>query len=127
MEQDNTNDSVPIAQGGGSLDLTTDADRALVHKAMVRWPKRWRGLSESFKERCVRDLEWAAEQARLANDPLEGAKVLTSVAKVAVQMEAQQQADEHLADKNARLDAGLATERLAVAPELRVQGLPDDD
>ena len=94
---------------------------------MVRWPKRWRGLSESFKERCVRDLEWAAEQARLANDPLEGAKVLTSVAKVAVQMEAQQQADEHLADKNARLDAGLATERLAVAPELRVQGLPDDD
>jgi len=77
---------------------------------MTRWPNRWRGLTDSFKERVVRDLEWAAEQARMADDPIAGAKVMASVAKTVVAMEGQQQADDHLADKNARLDAGKPTE-----------------
>lgn len=95
---------------GGAIDVTTLKDQGLVRRAMKEWPRRWRGLSDSFKERCVRDLEWAAEQARMASDPLEGAKVLASVTKTVVAMEAQQQADDHLADKNARLDAGKPTE-----------------
>jgi hypothetical protein len=48
---------------------------------------------------------------------------MSSVVKTAVQMEAQQQADDHLADKNSRLDDGKATERVAMVPTVTYRGL----
>jgi hypothetical protein len=128
MSNQNSGESLPTPSlSGGAIDATNPKDQALIRNAIKEWPKRWRGLTDSFKERCVRDMEWAAEQARLAPDPLEGAKVLTSIAKTVVAMEGQQQADDHLADKNSRLDSGLATERISVAPVITLRGLPDDD
>ncbi len=53
-------------------------------------------------------------------EPLDGPADANAVRAAAVltQMTAQNQADDHLADKNARLDAGQATERLSLEPVL---------
>jgi hypothetical protein len=48
-----------------------------------------------------------------------------AAARVLVAMEAQNQADDHLDDKNARLDAGKATENTVTEVKVRVPGLND--
>jgi hypothetical protein len=126
MSNENRGESLAAPNlSGGAIDATNPKDQALIRNAIKEWPKRWRGLTDSFKERCVRDMEWAAEQARMAPDALEGAKVLTSIAKTVVAMEGQQQADDHLADKNSRIDSGLATERISVAPQVTYRGIDE--
>lgn len=108
--------SAEIRAGGvpTSIDLTSEKDRALVRNAMRSWPKRWRGLSEEFKEQCVKDLRAAGDTARAMLTDEEKAesaiKAIASIVKTATVMEAQNQADEHMAEKYARIDAGLATD-----------------
>ncbi len=115
----------PIIAAGGTqsaLDMSSEDDRAMVREAMKRWPKRWRGLSDDRKEGFISGLTEAGAVARQhlnSDDPgvaLDAAKAVSSIVKTAVQMEAQIQADDHLQDKNARLDDGKATERIAVDP-----------
>ncbi len=118
----------PIVSGGAgdvfaSIDAVDEKDRGMIRKAMERWPKRWRGLSDDFKASVVDDLQLArkvarevASNAESADMALRACATLSSVAKTVTAMEDQVQRDDHLADKNARLDAGLLTERVAVEP-----------
>lgn len=121
------------APGGGrvsSLDLRDPKDMALARTAMKRWPKRWRGLTDEFKDQCLSDLSAASDAARVklldSEAALEAAKVLAAVAKTAVAMEAQVQADEHLEEKNDRLDAGMVTDRVAHTRETTANELIDE-
>jgi len=107
---------VAIPPGGAkssSIDATNEKDRGLIRQAMKNWPKRWGGLDAEFKAQIVEDLKVASASAKTLDDPQAAAQILVSVAKTAVAMEGQQQADDHLADKNERLDAGLLTENCA--------------
>ena len=118
------NGNAPIGAGGAGItknfDMTTDKDRGTIRNLSERWPARWRGVSSEFKEQIVKDLSAASDTARVKlqseTEALGAANTLASIARTVVAMEAQQPADDHLQDKNARLDAGLATERLAVEP-----------
>ncbi len=121
-------ENAPIQAGGvgkhfASLDFTTEKDRGLLRTAMKWWPARYRGLDDEFKAETVKDLQISRETARkVAANPetadmaLRACATLSSVAKTVVMMEDQVQKDQHLQDKNARLDAGLLTERVAVEP-----------
>lgn len=119
VESSNNEQSTPIRSGGGTsaLDPASEADRGLVRRAVRDWPKRWRGLTDSIKDEFTTGLVEAGRVARSQlTDPeksLDAAKVLGSIVKTAATMEAQIQADDHLEDKNARLDAGLSTENVA--------------
>lgn len=81
---------------------------------MRSWPKRWRGLSDEFKEQCVKDLRAASDTAREMLQSPEQAesaiKAIASIVKTATVMEGQNQADEHMVEKYNRIDEGQATE-----------------
>jgi len=98
--------------------MTNERDRGLVREATKRWPRRWRGLTAEFKDQVVEDLKTAREMAlktpATVSDPLNGAKVLISIAKTAAMMEGQHQADDLAQDKNDRLDTGKSTDNQTV-------------
>ena len=120
----------PVNAGGVSaIDLTDEKDRGMVRNAMRHWPRRWAGITADRKAAFVDGLVEANEAARKlvkdgeADIVLKAAGTLASVARTAAMMEAQVQADEHLEDKNARIDAGLATDRVD-SPSLIVEVHP---
>ena len=99
---------------------------------MKRWPKRWRGLDDAKKEKFVEGLEEAHDTAREimrgsvdSKDRLDAAELVLSAIKTAAMIEAQNQADEHLEDKNARLDAGAVTDRVET-PIKFIKGIDGD-
>jgi hypothetical protein len=108
-----------------SLDMGDEKDRAMTRMAMRRWPRRWRGLTDAVKDELAESLRMANEAAQrlAANDnpeiALEGVKMIPSIVRTGVLMEAQCQADEHLADKNERLDSGKATENVGILRVLK--------
>jgi hypothetical protein len=113
--------SLAIHAGGAEcspLDLSTEKDRGMVRNAMRHWPKRWRGLNKAKKQEFVDSLTEANETARRqlqAETPaaaLAAASAVASIVRTAVMMEGHNQTDYWNADKNARLDAGKATERV---------------
>lgn len=116
------------ATGGGrsSVDLSTEKDRALLRTLISRNP-RWR-MPEDDKPEYMQTLLEAQRVARseLTNPEksLDAAKTVGSIVKTRVMMEAQNQADEHYDEKNARLDAGLSTENIAHAVVIR--NVPED-
>lgn len=125
-----------IERGGAdspALDMTTEKDRGTVRMATKRWPKRWRGLTPEFKDRLCEDLLLAANIARRVGEStcddevaLKAANALASVVKTGHAMEAQEQADEHLADKNARLDAGQLTENVGLQTPMKyIEGVDE--
>lgn len=82
------------------LDMTKGKDRNIVTAALKRrWP-----VSDEVK---VRLLEQCAKH--LSANELD-ARELAGIGRVLAALESQNQADEHLADKNDRIDAGKATE-----------------
>jgi len=96
----------PIPAGGATsgLDLSNVRDQGLARQAMKNWPKRWKGLTEEFKDRCAKQLQIAIDEAdSLAMAGPEGiaeaAKIRLSAVKTAAMMEAQNQSDEHLLHK----------------------------
>jgi hypothetical protein len=98
-----------------AIDLTTEADRAMTRRLMARYPSRWRGITPEVKDKMVSGLVQAADVARDAMNAggeaaIDGANVMLSAVRTTVAIEAQIQADDHLADKHARIDAGLSTE-----------------
>jgi hypothetical protein len=85
-------------------------------------------VKRAIRERWPIDAE---KREKLANRAAElglADDVDTSAAglRLVVAMVGQNQADEHLADKNARLDAGLATDRVAHSREMTARELVDE-
>lgn len=92
-----TSPSVP-GGAGCAIDAKDPRDQGTIRTAIKRWPKRWRGLSDEFKDQISEDLRWARTQARevIANENLEAAVgIVMSVAKTATLMEGQNQKDDH--------------------------------
>lgn len=108
----------PAKTSGGAplaaVDLVNnEKDRGLV-RTLARHGSRW-GITEEVRAKVVDDLLLASKTARdtiIYADPKAGCDVLTSVAKTFAALDKLNQADEHLADKNERLDSGKATERV---------------
>lgn len=69
---------------------------------------RWGGLDDGLKNEAVRILKGLMPAIEERGDVREVRQVMDML----IQMEGQNQADEHLIDKNARLDAGFVTERV---------------
>jgi hypothetical protein len=105
--------------------MSNPDDQGLVRKAMRRWPKRWRGLTDEFKDELAGSLRLANEVAArglTSDDPelaLKAVAAVTGAVRTGIAMEAQVQADEHLAAKEERLDAGDPTENVQVVRVLR--------
>jgi hypothetical protein len=126
---------LPSAQGGAkfnALDPADPKDQALVRSAMKRWPKRWRGLDDAKKDKFVQGLEEAHDTAQEImhgsvdnKDRLDAAGLVLSAIKTAAMIEAQNQSDEHLQDKNDRLDAGAVTDRVET-PIKFIKGIDGD-
>ncbi len=118
----------PIPAGGAgevfaSIDSSNVKDQALIRQAVKNWPKRWRGLTDDFKDKVISGLDIGLEVAsrtakttESSDFAIRAASAIASIGKTVAMMEKQMQDDEHLQDKNTRLDAGLATERVAVEP-----------
>jgi hypothetical protein len=100
---------------GPSIDLTQEADRAMVRRLFAKHRNIWPGIDDGVKAVMVAGLCESASVARGAmaaggEAALAGANIMTSTARTVVAMVAQVQADLHLAEKHARIDAGLSTE-----------------
>jgi len=114
--------SIPLAGVGdgaqttvGNLDLSTRKDRGLLRKCIER---RWPGLDSELRGKAVQCLKAAMELATSAGDH----RAMLDSVKTMQALESQHQADEHLEDKNSRLDSGLPTEGIqviAIAPPVR--------
>lgn len=84
---------------GGNTHLREDI-RIVGMAVKRRWP-----VPDEVKERLPGILRSIAETSDSERERIAAARVI-------VAMEAQNQADDHVADKNARLDEGKATERI---------------
>lgn len=113
----------PIASGGAltSLDMSSEKDRGMVRQAMKRRPKRWRGLADEVKDEFLEGLLGAHRKAVSVMQGAEDESValkavgeVGSIVRTAVMMEGQHQADEHLDEKNGRLDSGQITDAVRV-------------
>lgn len=87
--------------------MTNRKDVALLHNGIKR---RW-NVPLAKREELKADLDWARDAAKGTGD-YEG--VVQNV-RTWVAMTGQDQADEHLQDKNDRLDSGKATENVSHA------------
>lgn len=105
-------------------------DVKMIHAAIKRWPKRWRGLSDDFKDTIVEGLAAAQAACRIAlasaDNPdaaVKASSAIANIARTAVMIEGQTQVDDWNQDKNDRLDSGKATEITGIT--IRVPGLPN--
>ena len=110
-----------VAGGAGfaSIDPMDPKDQAMVRKAVGRWPKRWRGIDAAKKDRFVEGLMSAHDKAlstmNETQNPelaMQATNLVLSAIRTAAVLEGQNQADDHLEDKNERLDSGKITERI---------------
>jgi hypothetical protein len=126
------------AGGKGETTLLADAanprapipsDLKLVRRALrERWP-----VPQRTMQAAVKRLEEIVNKPVVQVMTVDGVKHLDGpadanavrAASVLAQMESQNQADDHLADKNERLDAGKATDRVALVPNIILRGLPN--
>lgn len=65
---------------------------------MKRWPKRWRGLDDEFKDRCVEQLKTALDEVGEVEDPAKRVAVRVDIVRTAALIEGQNQKDEHHAE-----------------------------
>lgn len=90
------------------LDLSNPRDLAMVGRAILKWPKRWRGLDDAKKDRIVAGMDAAltlADEFLLSEGDekrLTGANLALAVASTAVKMETLHQKDDHHAIDAAR-------------------------
>lgn len=100
-ETGNNGSTTPIDSGGAqsALDLSNERDLGAIRRAIARWPKRWRGLTDDRKDRLLAQLNAAGEIAyQCLDDPnqaLDAAKTVASIAKTMAVMEGQEQKDQH--------------------------------
>lgn len=86
----------------GSLDLGNERDRGLLRQSIKR---RWPGLDDDKKAKAITALDAALDAAQAAKDY----DAVNGIVRTLAMIESQHQADDHLADKNARLDGGKFT------------------
>ena len=91
----------PIVPGGATtaLDMTNERDRGCVRKAIARWPKRWRGVTDELKDAIVQDLKVARLEVDEIQEIDKRVAARVSIAKTVVAIESQTQADDHLQHK----------------------------
>jgi hypothetical protein len=94
--------------GGVLSSIDPAKDAGLIHNIAERHP-RWR-IPLALKDKMVGAIDWALDQAQADGD----AKTVAGLVKTAAVLEAQNQADEHLAEKNKRLDDGLPTDNVTI-------------
>lgn len=109
----------------GNLDMARDEDRRLLSRSVTDGQpqskrRRWNDVDDDFKAQAVKALKVAMRLALEKGDHRAAAGCVDTLAR----LEAQNQADEHLAEKNARLDAGKATERVE-APIKFIKGVDE--
>jgi hypothetical protein len=116
------NQITPIPEGGLGEGLlspsrTLASDAILVRRAAkARWP-----VSDAVKAKLAAKLEDCLDRE-------EDGRIVASLGKVLTAMEGQNQADDHLADKNARLDSGLQTENVGLSFNIvRVEKPPEGE
>ena len=101
----------------GPLDLTDPKDLALLKKLATDGPgkkkKRWEGITDEFKGNAVQALRAALHMAVKKESPRD----ITRCVEVVARIEGQNQLDEHLDRKEARLDDGAPTENQVVKVE----------
>lgn len=107
----------------GNLDLSDERDRGTLRRAVDDGPKRrrWGGITDELKAKYVAALNVALRLALEHGDNRGIRGCVDTLAK----LEGQNQADEHLADKNARIDAGKATDSLTVVPTKFIEGVDE--
>ena len=105
----------------GPLDMARHEDRRILTRAIAdgnaNRRKRW-GVDDGLKEKAVKALEAAMEAAQLKGDH----RAVNSGVDTLARREAQNQAEEHFAEKNKRRDEGKATERVE-APIKFIKGI----
>ena len=102
-------ESNEVLGGGGtsqvdSLDMADGRDRALLQSQ--RWP-----INDKTKERYLLALDAALGLAVQKNDQ----RAMVSCVRALASLEGQNQADEHIERKYARLDEGKPTEGVAIS------------
>ncbi len=119
----------PAAEG--NWDFTNGKDLATIHRQVRDRPRRWRGSSDELKDKLMRLADKGAGVADGLMDSPETAIVGVDLSHKLIRavgmVEQQNQTDEWNHDKNERLDAGKATERVSLQPQITLRGLPDDD
>lgn len=99
-----------------NLDMADGRDRAAVRTAIKkRWP-----VSEKLKALLLSKTETALDGAA---DPRD----IASLGRNILAAEAQNQSDDHLTDKNERIDEGKATESVTFAVEFPKPMRVDDE
>lgn len=89
-------DDASIPSGGEVIDLRTEKDRGLIRQAVKSWPKRWRGMTPEFKDKCIQQLSEALAEVDLIEDVDKRVMARTSIVKTAAVIEGQNQKDEHI-------------------------------
>jgi hypothetical protein len=114
---ENVNNPAEVGGNGGNLlgvAKHTESDLKLLSRAIRRrWP-----VPEKTMAAAIQRLETIVEKATVTVMTQDGPMSLDApadanavrAAAVLAQMESQNQADDHLADKNSRIDAGKPTE-----------------
>ena len=95
----------------GALDMESEADRGTLRAAVNSQKpgsrvKRWGGITDEKKQQYVQALDVALRLALEKRDQ----RGVNGCVKTLALLEGQNQADEHIEDKNKRLDEGKATE-----------------
>ncbi len=99
-------------EGAISVNVEDGRDRALLRRAIKeRWP-----IPDATRDSLAAKLATVIE----TGDHRE----VVSAARVLIAADALNQADDHLADKNERLDAGKPTENVQAGVAFIVPGLP---
>lgn len=91
--------------------MTDERDRGLLRRR-VSDPqskrRRWNEVTDAFKDDATRALRYALRLATESQDH----RGIRGIVQTLAALEGQNQSDEHLADKNHRLDSGAATENV---------------
>lgn len=112
----------------GNLDMARHEDRRIVSRSVTdgaapgNRKRRWGEIDDDTKGQFVKALKAALRMALEKGDH----RAVTGCVDTLRGLEAQNQADEHLAEKHRRLDEGKATERVE-APIKFIKGVEPGD
>jgi hypothetical protein len=120
-----TND--PLSTTVGALDMASDKDRGALRRKLGDGAERshrprWPGIDDETKARYVKALSIALSISLRKEDQ----RGINGCVKTLAMLEGQNQADEHTALKNDRIDAGKATEMIGGSVRF-IKGVSGED
>jgi hypothetical protein len=104
------------APGGAALDLTTEKDRGMVRSYITRSPRRWRGVTEAIKDRCVQQINIAMDEVESIDEPGLRVQVRMKIATTLAMIEGQNQKDDHAEQEADKPAAGNVHIHFTVPP-----------